>query len=256
VSARAGADAMKVTVIGSGDAFGSGGRLQAAYLVEAGGVPVLVDCGATTTLGFNAMGRNPEVVEMIVISHLHGDHFAGLVWWFIHAVFVSRRTAPLKIYGPPGIEERFNLAAEVLYTGSTKISRRFALTFEEVVPGASARIGHLETRVFVVDHPSGAASYALRFAHGGKTLAFTGDSGWTEAIVTAGTGADLYIMECYKYEVVLKNHMAWKTIQANLDRIGAKRVMLTHMSDDMLARRGEVKDPRIILAEDGLVVDV
>ncbi len=247
---------MKLTVIGSGDAFGSGGRLQAAYLVEAGGVPVLVDCGATTTMGFNQMRLNPELVETIVVSHLHGDHFAGLVWWFIHAVFVSRRTAPLKIYGPPGVEDRFNRAAEVLYTGSTKIPRRFALSFEEIVPGAPVLIGRLDTRVFEVDHPSGAPSFALRFTHGGRTLAFTGDSGWTDAIITTGAGADLYIMECYKYEIVLKNHMAWKTIEANLDRIGAKRIMLTHMSDDMLARRGEIRDPRIILAEDGLAIDV
>lgn len=51
-------------------------------------------------------------------------------------------------------------------------------------------------------------------------------------------------------------HTSWKTIEANLDRVGAKRVMLTHMAEGMLARRGEVKDPRIVLAEDGLVIDV
>jgi ribonuclease BN (tRNA processing enzyme) len=77
-----------------------------------------------------------------------------------------------------------------------------------------------------------------------------------EAVVPAGRGADLYIMECYQFEGVPRYHMSWKRIAAELDRIGAKRVMLTHMADAMLAQRGEVKDPRAIFAEDGLVLEV
>ena len=63
-------------------------------------------------------------------------------------------------------------------------------------------------------------------------------------------------MECYQFEGSPRYHMSWKTIAAQLDRIGAKRVMLTHMAETMLARRGEVGDPRVVLAEDGLVLDI
>ena len=70
----------------------------------------------------------------------------------------------------------------------------------------------------------------------------------------AGRGADLFIMECYQFEGSPRFHMSWRKIAAELDRIGAKRVMLTHMAEPMLARRGEVSDPRIVLAEDGLVL--
>ena len=72
----------------------------------------------------------------------------------------------------------------------------------------------------------------------------------------AGRGADLYIMECYQFEGEPRFHMSWRKIAGELDRIGAKRVMLTHMAEPMLARRAEVSDPRIVLAEDGLVLDV
>ena len=68
--------------------------------------------------------------------------------------------------------------------------------------------------------------------------------------------ADLFIMECYQFDGVPRFHMCWRKIEAELDRIGAKRVMLTHMSTGMLARRDEVGDPRCVLAEDGLVLEV
>jgi ribonuclease BN (tRNA processing enzyme) len=109
---------------------------------------------------------------------------------------------------------------------------------------------------FEVSHPSGAPPYALRLEADGRVLSFTGDSEWVESLVPAGKGADLYIMECYQFEGVPRFHMSWKEIQSQLDRIGAKRILLTHMAEGMLARRSEVNDPRVILAEDGLVVDV
>jgi ribonuclease BN (tRNA processing enzyme) len=109
---------------------------------------------------------------------------------------------------------------------------------------------------FEVRHPSGAPPYALRFEAEGKVLSFTGDSEWVESLVPAGRGADLYIMECYQFEGEPRFHMSWKTIQAQLDRIGAKRVLLTHMADGMLARRSEVNDLRVLFAEDGLVLEV
>ena len=102
----------------------------------------------------------------------------------------------------------------------------------------------------------GAPSYALRLEVGGKVVAFTGDSEWVESLVEAGRSADLYIMECYQFEGEPRFHTSWKTIQAQLDRIGAKRTLLTHMAEPMLARRSEVQDPRVVLAEDGLVLDV
>jgi hypothetical protein len=63
-------------------------------------------------------------------------------------------------------------------------------------------------------------------------------------------------MECYHFEGEPRFHMSWRTIEGQLNRLGARRVLLTHMAEPMLARRGEVADPRVLLAEDGLVVDL
>jgi ribonuclease BN (tRNA processing enzyme) len=247
---------MRLTVVGCGDAFGSGGRLQTCYHVEAGPKRFLIDCGATAMIGLNRLEIDPNSIDTIFITHLHGDHFAGLVWWLIHAKHVAKRTSPLIVAGPPGIGARFVAAAEALFPGSTDAERPFDLRFVELQRAKTTEIAGVRVTPFEVSHPSAAPSYALRFEVGGKVLAFSGDTEWVESLIDAGKGADLFIMECYQFDGVPRFHMSWKKIEAELDRIGARRVMLTHMATGMLARRGEVGDPRCVLAEDGLVVEV
>ena len=248
---------MKLTVVGCGDAFGSGGRLQTGYLVEEeNGGRFLIDCGATTMIGLSRLAIDPNTIATILISHLHGDHFAGLVWWLIHAQHVAKRTVPLTIAGPASIEARFNAATEALFPGSSSVRRKYDLKFLEYAPPSPLEVGGVRAWVQEVSHPSGAPSYALRVETGGKVVSFTGDTEWVEGLVPVGAGADLYIMECYQFEGEPRYHTSWRTIEKNIDRIGARRIMLTHMAEGMLAKRAEVRDPRILFAEDGLVVEI
>ncbi|MEZ5851242.1 MAG: MBL fold metallo-hydrolase [Hyphomicrobiaceae bacterium] len=249
---------MKLTVLGCGDAFGSGGRLQTCYHVDCGDHRFLIDCGATSIIGLNRQGLDPNAIGTIFISHLHGDHFAGLVWWLLHSQHVAKRTLPLHIVGPVGIEARFKAAAEALFPGSTGVPLRFAMTFGEFEDGRKTTVGPIAVTPFEVRHPSGAPPYALRFEIAGKTLSFTGDTEWVDNVVPAGKDADLYIMECYAPDGPVRYHMSWKTISENLPRIGARRVMLTHMNASMLAvrERSIAEYPNVLLAEDGLVVEI
>jgi ribonuclease BN (tRNA processing enzyme) len=247
---------MKLTVVGCGDAFGSGGRLQTCYHVEAADSRFLIDCGASALIGLNRLQLDPNTVPTIFISHLHGDHYAGLVWWLLHAKHVGKRDTPLTIAGPPGIEARLKAASEALFPGSFRAARRHELNFVELARNERCTIGPVSVTPFEVSHPSGAPSYALRFETEGKVLSFTGDSEWVESLVPAGRNADLYIMECYQFEGEPRFHMSWTTTRQHLDRIGARRVLLTHMAAGMLARRAEVVDPRVVLAEDGVVLEV
>jgi ribonuclease BN (tRNA processing enzyme) len=245
---------MKLTVLGCGDAFGAGGRLQTCYHVEAAGGCFLVDCGATALIGLRRVGLDPNRVATIFVSHLHGDHFSGLVWWFLHAHYVAKRQSALVVVGPETIEARFKTAAEALFSGSTAIPRRFELRFEELARETTLDLGPVRVTPFGVSHPSGAPSYALRLECEDKVLAFSGDTEWVDTLLAAGRDADLFIMECYQYDKSVPYHMSWATISDQLDRIGARRVLLTHMGEDMLAKRAEVHDERVVLAEDGLVL--
>lgn len=244
---------MKLTIIGSSDAFGSGGRLQTCFHVGWSGGAFLIDCGATSLTGIFRQGIDPNSISTIFVSHLHGDHFGGLVWWLIHAVHVAGRTAPLTVVGPAGIEERFETAAEALFPGSTRAARRFDLKFRTYRDFEPLEEAGVTVTPFVVSHPSGATSYALRFEVDGRVLAFSGDTEWVETLVPTAQGADLFICECFAFEGEARYHLNWRTIEAKLEKLAAKHVMLTHLGPEALANRDAMRHPQVSLAEDGQV---
>lgn len=247
---------MKLTVLGSGDAFGSGGRLQTCFHVAAAGHTFLIDCGVTALIGMSRAGLDPNAVETVFVSHLHGDHFGGLVWWMLHGQHIVKRTAPLTVVGPETIQARFTAAAEALFPGSTKIKPRFEMRFIEYRKEQPTAVRDLTVTPYEGKHPSGAMSAALRIAAHDKVIAYTGDTEWVEDLVPAGRHADLYIMECFAFEGPTPYHLDWKTIEQNLPRIAPKRLMLTHMHADMLARRNVAAAAGAILADDGFTITI
>jgi len=247
---------MQLTVLGCGDAFGSGGRLQTCFHVGAGEQRFLIDCGATVMIALHRQEIDPNSISTIFVTHLHGDHFAGIVWWLMHAQHVARRTVPLTIVGPPGIARRVVEASEALYPDSSMALLRYDVQFLEFAKEVPQTIGGVTVVPYEVSHPSGAMSFALRLTVGGKTIAFSGDTEWVESLVPCGKGADLFIAECFGYDMTVPYHMGWHIIRENMERIAARRVLLTHMSPEMLAKQGSIKDPRVLLAFDGQVIDI
>jgi ribonuclease BN (tRNA processing enzyme) len=114
-----------VRFVGTGDAFGSGGRWQTCIRVTSGDQALLVDCGATSLAALRAQGIDPQAVDVVAVTHLHGDHFGGLPFLILDGQF-TRRTAPLRIVGPPGTGVRLAATMEALFPGSTQVTRRFA----------------------------------------------------------------------------------------------------------------------------------
>lgn len=248
---------MQVTVIGSGDAFGSGGRLQTSFHVRAADTNFLVDCGASTLIGVHREGLDPCAVETIFISHLHGDHFAGLVWWKIHAHHTVRRTQKLTIAGPVGLEKRLYDACEALFPGSGKLPPRFELEFVEFEAESPIEVNGTRLTAFAGEHPSGALSASLRLERDGRILSYSGDTQWVDALLQCANGADLFITECYSFDqTAIPYHLNWQVLEEKIDALAAKRVLLTHMNPNMLANRHRVTRADVLLANDGLVVNL
>src|SRR3954452_6536640 len=132
---------MNLTFIGSGDAFGNGGRVQTCFLLEQAGLDsVLIDCGATSLTALKAAGKEPNEVTTVLLTHLHGDHFGGIPFLVLDGQF-RRRDRPLVVAGPPGTRERVEAAMELLFPGSVDARRRFALEFLELPDGAATEVG-------------------------------------------------------------------------------------------------------------------
>ncbi len=246
---------MRLTIIGCGDAFGAGGRLQTSFHVRSGSSTVLIDCGTSTLIGMQRLGLDPAEIDAVFVSHLHGDHFGGLPWLLIDAEFASRRTRPLVVAGPRGIEQRFRTLMEAVYPGVAG-EGRFMFDFVEYEERVPVELAGIAATPFEVHHPSGAPPYALRFTIEGKVVAFTGDTGWVDALYDVSRGASLLITECFQYDVVMPIHLDYLTIDANYGKLGAERVLLTHMGEAMLDRVGEVDAARYMIAHDGMTLDL
>jgi ribonuclease BN (tRNA processing enzyme) len=86
-----------------------------------------------------------------------------------------------------------------------------------------------------------------------KVIAFSGDTEWTEALLEIGREADLFICEAYTRDKPITTHLALAMLEQHLGQIKPKRLVLTHMSDDMLKHRTEVPYQA---AEDGMIVEL
>jgi ribonuclease BN (tRNA processing enzyme) len=246
---------MRLTVLGSGDAFGSGGRLNTCFMVE-GVRTLLLDCGASSLVAMRARQIDPNRIDGVMLSHLHGDHFGGLPFLLLDGQFASRRERPLTVGGPPGTRERLTAALEVFFPKSSGSNWRFPWEVVEIAPGEPAELLGFAVATTEVIHQSGAPSTAVRLSDGRSTLAYSGDTEWTDALIAVADGADLFIIECYDYARPIPGHMNFITLKARLPELRAKGFMLTHMNETMLARLDEATALGLTIAEDGLVTDV
>lgn len=244
--------AVTLRFLGSGDAFGSGGRFQTCMHLSGADGAVLVDCGASSLIAMKRHGVDPGDVSAVLLSHLHGDHFAGVPFLILDGQF-SRRLRPLLIAGPPGVRSRVETAMEVLFPGSASVPRKFNVEFIELAERQAAGVGPAAVTAFPVVHASGAPPYALRVEYGGRTIAYSGDTEWAESLIEVAGGADLFVCEAYTFDKPVRFHLDYQTVAAQAERLGARRIILTHMGRDMLAREG---DARFECAHDGLVVSL
>jgi ribonuclease BN (tRNA processing enzyme) len=235
-----GVSPVRLQFLGSGDAVGSGGRFQTClHLYGAGDGGVLIDVGASSLVAMKRAGVDPSSIGWVFVTHLHGDHFAGLPFLVLDGQF-RRRTRPLTIAGPRGVEARVKATMEVLFPGLSGITQRFPVEFVELLDRERATVGPVTVTPFAVVHASGAPSYALRGEYGGKVVTYSGDTEWTDALVEASAGADLFVCEAYFYGKKVRYHLDWTTLAAHRTRLSCRRLILTHMSQDMLDCRGAV----------------
>jgi ribonuclease BN (tRNA processing enzyme) len=213
---------------------------------------ILVDCGATSLVALRKAEIDPATIGAVALTHLHGDHFGGLPFVILDGQF-RRRTATLTIAGPPGTRERVEAAMEVLFPGSTGVARRFPVEFVELTDGTARTVGGMTVTPFEVIHASGAPAHALRIDDGARVVTYSGDTEWTDRLPDATRGADLFVCEAYTYDRRVRFHLSHETVRARHDAFGARRILLTHMGPEMLARP---RDAAFECAHDGMLLEL
>jgi ribonuclease BN (tRNA processing enzyme) len=244
---------MQLRFVGCGDALGSGGRFNTCFHVTGDNVNFLIDCGASSLPALKHLGIARDGIDLVLVTHFHGDHFAGLPFLLLDAQF-TRRSRPLVIAGPEGIEAKLSNLMEALFEHSSTTKQRFDLSVVALAPEQSRTFGEVKVTPYPVVHgESGGPFLAYRIEAEGRVITYSADTEWTDALIPAARDADLFIAEAYTYDKIVKNHLSLKTLEAHLPAINAKRLVLTHMGEDMLARLGELP---YLAAHDGMAVEL
>lgn len=244
---------MRVQFIGCGDALGSGGRFNTCFHVTGRQINFLIDCGASSVLAMKRLAIVRNDIDLILITHFHGDHFGGLPFFLLDAQF-NGRTRPLTIAGPRGIQARLTQVMETLFEHSSKTPPRFDLAVIKLEPEQVSVFGAASITPYPVVHgASGGPFLAYRIAAEDRIIAYSADTEWTDTLIPLGRDADLFIAEAYYYDKIVKNHLSLTTLEAHLGEIRPKRLVLTHMSDDMLGRLAALDHTA---AEDGMMIEL
>lgn len=219
---------MKLTVIGCAGSFPSPDTPCSAYLVEAGGYRLLIDFG-TGSLGELQKYIDPHLIDAVMVTHLHADHFFDTCAYAVMRRYAPARPgAPLPLYGPAGVADRIISA----YGGHGELcpsDLRDVYDFRELEPG-SFDLGPLSIRVDRVAHP--VETFGVRVEHAGSSLAYSSDTGPCEALESLAAHCDVLLAEA-SYLEGRENpkdvHLTGKEAGDYATKAGAGRLLLTHL---------------------------
>lgn len=246
--------ALRLQFVGCGDAFGSGGRFNTCFHLTGECTNLLIDCGASSLIAMKKLGIDRNAIQAILITHFHADHFGGIPFFILDAQFFSKRTSPLTIVGPPGLNEWYVRVMETSFPGSSKVAQKFKIDLREIEAGESAEVCGAVVKASQALHgPPDGPYFALRVEAEGRSVAYTGDTEWTTTLINAARDADIFIAEAYFRAKSVATHLSLGETETHLDELRPKRLVLTHMSDDMLNH----PDRSLYeAAEDGMVLEI
>jgi ribonuclease BN (tRNA processing enzyme)/isopentenyl phosphate kinase len=225
----------KVVFLGIGDAFSSGGKKSAGILIEYPneGIKVLLDCGPHTLQALKLSKINTSSIDWIVISHFHGDHINGIPYLLLELSYQTKRIKPLKIIGPQGIEQQVKQLFTALYKNEATKTLPFKLMFHEISSEKPFDDENIRILAFPMNHTPEALGYRIISTNEPEpcTIAYTGDTGWTENLIDLVENVQLAIVECNFYNTEFPTHLNWNEIKRLKEY--TERIAITHLGAEM-----------------------
>ena len=217
----------------------------------------MLEVGDGALRNINAHGVDLNAVKKIFISHLHSDHFIGIVHVLFDMMNVKKRTEPLEIIGPAGIEKATRgLMSLCELPVADDEKRGYELRFKEL--GASENFEDIQT--VRGDHPSEAHAY--RITRDNKVLFYNGESTFTKEVMDLARNSDLFLCTV----VVLEPHsfhIAPEDVGKAATEAGVKRIAIIHWPTEFEEKKDEFRQliaqhfaGEIIIADDFTTVEI
>jgi ribonuclease BN (tRNA processing enzyme) len=220
---------VEVSFLGSANAFAAEGRYWSSFIVDG---KYQFDAPPTLLPQLKRLGVSLPDIEVIFITHFHGDHFVGLPFLLLEYTYMSPRTTDLYIVGPPGCEAILEDFANRVYPNIIK-DAGYKRIYIDADPTKEQRAGSVTFTSFPMNHVKKDGLHALgyRVKIGDKTIAYTGDTMFCEETIPLGDGADVYVVDCTYPEGSGPEHMGFEDIKVIRGRISPETTMiLTHLS--------------------------
>ncbi|MHC4836893.1 MAG: MBL fold metallo-hydrolase [Planctomycetota bacterium] len=246
----------RLTVMGSADAFCSAGRGNSCYWVDDSHGAWMLDFGPTALMQIRRFGRDPDELDAIFITHLHGDHIGGFGVLLIDLQYRARRTRPLIVAGPPGTARAVSEVFATAYASTHYKGLSFPIIHATwSVPGRVEVAGRTVEAV-AARHDPAASPTSLRVEVDDCVLAFSGDTGWHPPLARVADGADLFLCECSAVEAGFDGHMSLEELRAHREALAPKRLLVTHMGARVRARPEAIRALDAEPVDDGMYFDV
>lgn len=236
---------MRLTVLGKSPSWQDADGACSGYLLEEDGACVLIDCGNGVFSKLRRF-RDYTCVDAVVISHLHADHFLDLVP-YSYALTYAPRQQPVPVDRWPGVENPARPRL-IVPPGARDTFRRVvgawgnddlienAFELEEYEEDSAPVVGSLQFHFHKVPHFTETFAICAQSTNGGGRLAYGADCSPTEEIVEFARGADLLIMEATlprPERTGMRGHLTPQEAGDHGRRAGAKRLVITHISDEL-----------------------
>jgi ribonuclease BN (tRNA processing enzyme) len=235
---------VRLTVLGKSPSWQDAGGACSGFLVQEGDVNLLLDCGNGV---FGKLRQRIDYVDLdaAIVSHLHADHFLDLVP-YSYALTYAPKQQPVPVHtwpgtdtparprliAPPGAAETFRRVVGS-WGNEDLIERAFEL--EEYRAGDRVEVGPIEASFHPVPHFVETFAINLTSEGGGK-LTYGADCRPGDELVEIARDADLLLVEATlprPERTGVRGHMTPEEAGAHARRAGAKRVVLTHISDEL-----------------------
>jgi len=252
---------MRVTILGKSPSWQDAGGACSGYLVESEGFRLLVDCGNGVFAKLRRFVHYTDV-DAVVVSHLHADHFLDLVP-FSYALTYGPHVATGAVHpvlnAPPGARDCFRRVVGA-WGGEDLIEAAFDL--REYDPAEVLHAGPLTVRFQPVPHFT--ATHAIDVAGGRARFTFGADGAPSEALSGFASGTDLLLVEATLPEPEAdgpRGHMTAAEAGEQGRRAGARRLVLTHLSDELDAVHAEEEAERafggpVEIAREGAIYEL
>jgi len=237
--------ALDLTFIGTGNAFAPT-RYWSSFLAND---RLLFDAPPTLLAHLKKLRKDAREIEVVFISHFHGDHYFGLPFLLLEFAELTRRTQDLTIVGPPGIGKRLESLTNLAFKNVFRKDRGYRLDFIEARDGRHGMIGNDAYMTRQVAHVSDLDCFAFRVETPQGSIAYSGDTVMCDALVPIADGADVFVVECSCWGDQCGPHLTPRDIMTLRERISPRtQFILTHIGGGEAPAM--LTDAGILIADD------